>query len=323
MRKYRILIIIMILLFVVSMMTGRFELSFDDIMRILMGTQEDAIRLNVFLKIRLPRTIFVILAGGALSLSGFVYQSIFRNPLVSPDILGVSSGASVGAIFAILFIDQSVAGIQIMAFVAGIVVVIIAVMLSKLMRGQRIYAMIISGIIIGALSNSAIMVLKYIADPERQLATIDYWLMGSFHTINWEDVMTLAPVMLLCSIILFIIRYRLQVLTLGDEEAQSLGISVRQIRLISILCATILASSVVAIAGVVSFVGLIVPHMVRMIFGENFKCNFTQSILMGGNILLVSDILARSMFTAEVPVSILTSAIGAVVLVLFISRKNH
>jgi len=302
---------------------GRYHLSPMDIVSIILGNHTSSMDTNVFLNIRLPRTIVVVISGGALALSGFVYQSLFRNPLVSPDVLGVSSGASVGAIIGILFFRQNPILIQSLSFVLGILVVLLSIALAHAMGGKRLYTLILSGIIVGSLANSVIMVFKYTADPNRHLSAIEYWLMGSFNTVLWKDLYLLLPLCLIASVILFLLKHQLRALSLGDEEAQSLGVNVKIISTVAIIASTILVTSVVSIAGVVSWIGLIVPHITRFFGEENYMHNFNQSILLGGILLLSADTLARNLFSAEIPISILTALMGAIFLLIFLRLKNR
>lgn len=321
-KKFWIMVIIWIGTCMLSCCVGRYELSLSDIGRVLLGLTDDTMMVNVFWKIRLSRTFLVAISGGALALAGFVYQSMFQNPLVSPDVLGVSSGCSVGAIVALLFFGGSAVISQLFSFAAGLFVVILSVLLAQVMGGRKLYSLILAGIILGALANAVIMTLKYVADPNRQLAAIEYWLMGSFHTANWGDVFAAGILVFAAFLLLFLLRWQLKLMILGGDEAASLGVRVLPVRLGGILGATVLTAAVVSVAGVVSWIGLIVPHMVRMIFGERFEDNFIQSIFCGSILLMAADMLARSVFTAEIPISILTSFIGAVFLTVFLIMRR-
>lgn len=309
--------------FLVSCLCGRYALGPADLWEILSGQAAGSMRENVFWNIRVARTCVTALCGAALSLAGFAYQSLFRNPLVSPDVLGVSGGASVGAICAILFWGGSAAALQLFSFAGGIVTVALSLLLARAIGGNRYFNLIISGIILGALANAAIMALKYIADPTQQLAVIDYWLMGSFNLANWAKFRLIALPMLAAGGALVLLRYRLKVLTLGDEEAASLGVAVAPVRLTCIGCATVLVAASVSVSGIVSWVGLVVPHLVRTVLGDDFEANFFQSILCGASLLLLADTLARSLLPSEIPISILTSLIGAVFLGAFLIRRER
>lgn len=305
-----------------SLLIGRYDLSLKDIFNILIGQNATDIQKGVFLNIRLPRTIFVLIAGCALSLSGFIYQAIFRNPLASGDILGVSSGAAVGAIIGILFFNSSPWAIQILAFVFGIIVVLIAICLTKFMKGSKLYNLVISGIILGALCNGVIMYLKYIADPQRQLASIDYWLMGSFHSVVWLDVISMCCIVIPALVILLILHKQISILTLSDDEATSLGVNVKYMRFFIIILSTLIICCIVSIVGIISWIGLIVPHLARVFFKGSFKQTLIYSILMGGIILLAADLVCKSISQTEVPISVLTSVLGALALIVFMIKRR-
>lgn len=309
--------------FLLSCLWGRYPLSPADLWEILSGQAAGTMKETVFWNIRVARTCVTALCGAALSLAGFVYQGLFRNPLVSPDVLGVSGGASVGAICAILFFGGSTAALQLFSFAGGMVTVALSLLLARAIGGNRYFNLIISGIILSALANAAIMALKYMADPTQELAVIDYWLMGSFNLASWDKLRLIAPPILAAGAVLVLLRYRLKVLTLGDEEAASLGIPVGPTRLICIAAATVLVAASVMVSGIVSWVGLIVPHLVRSVLGDRFEANLFHSILCGASLLLIADTLARSLLPSEIPISILTSLIGALFLAAFLLRRNR
>ena len=309
--------------FLLSCLCGRYPLTLSDLLEILSGQAAGTMKENVFWNIRAARTCVTALCGGALSLAGFAYQGLFRNPLVSPDVLGVSGGASVGAICAILFWGGSAAALQLFSFAGGIVTVALSLLLARAIGGNRYFNLIVSGIILGALANAAIMALKYMADPTQELAVIDYWLMGSFHLAGWDKFWSAAPPILAAGAVLILLRYRLKVLTLGDEEAAALGVAVVPVRLICIVCATVLTAASVSVSGIVSWVGLIVPHLVRSVLGDDFEANLFQSILCGASLLLLADTLARSLLPSEIPISILTSLIGALFLAAFLLCRGR
>ena len=309
--------------FLLSCLCGRYPLTLSDLWEIFSGQAAGTMKENVFWNIRVARTCVTALCGGALALAGFAYQGLFRNPLVSPDVLGVSGGASVGAICAILFWGGSLGALQLFSFAGGLAAVALSLLLARAIGGNRYFNLIISGIILGALANAAIMALKYMADPTQELAVIDYWLMGSFSLANWDKLRGATPLILAAGTVLTLLRYRLKVLTLGDEEAASLGVAVVPARLACVACATVLTAASVSVSGIVSWVGLIVPHLVRSVLGDDFEANFFQSILCGASLLLIADTLARSLLPSEIPISILTSLIGAVFLALFLIRRQR
>lgn len=324
MKKTILLGILLFFIFLLSCCVGRYYLSVIDIIQIITNSGEvSAMDHNIFLKIRLPRATLVTISGASLALSGFVYQSLFKNPLVSPDVLGVSGGASVGAIVAILFFSSSVAITQVFSFICSMLVVICSMLLAQYMGGRRIYTLVLSGIIMSSLANSIIMALKYLADPVKHLASIEYWLMGSFNTTTWNDVLIVFCISFVAITILFVLKRQLWILALGDDEAQALGVHIKMITTLSIICATLLVSAVVSISGIISWIGLIIPHIVRLFFGENYLENFRESLFVGAIVLLIADTVARTLSASEIPISILTSFIGAMFLVIFLFTKNR
>lgn len=261
-------------------------------------------------QVRLPRVLAAMAAGAALSTAGAAYQGMFRNPLVSPDILGASAGACFGAALAI-YLSLGVWGIQITSFLCGLLAVSLAFWVSTRVRQDPVLALVLAGILIGTLFSSATSLIKYIADPYDKLPAITFWLMGSLGRVSAKDLaMVLFPV-LVGMLPLYLLRWRLNVLSLGEEEARALGLNTGRLRLMVILCATLMTSATVAVSGIIGWVGLIVPHLARMVVGPNYRELLPASILMGSTYLLLVDDLARTLTTAEMPLSVLTSLIGA------------
>lgn len=308
-----------------SCCVGRYPLTLADLWQICTGSMEDGIKNNVFLRIRLPRTVFAGLTGAALSISGLVYQELFRNPLVSPDVLGAGGGAGVGAVCAIVCGGGAVS-VRSSALAGGLLAVALALFLSSLIgsyggNGRRSVGMVLAGIAVKALADAAVMALKYTADPSRQLPSIDYWLMGSLQNIHWAEVLYYLPFAVLPVVFLYRIRWQIQVMSFGDREAKSLGVPVDGLKLICAAAACIPAAAGTAVTGVISWVGLIVPHMVRRLFGEGLSRNFSLCGLAGASFMMLADLAARSLTAAEIPISILTSAAGALFLAgIFIHR---
>ena len=300
---------------------GRYGLTVTDIWKICTGTMDHAMAENVFFKVRLPRILFSGIAGAALAVSGMVYQELFQNPLVSPDVMGVSGGACVGAVAAILF-GAGAFWIQTAAFLSGILAVCLSMFFAGLMgRGNRVH-LLLSGIVVKALADAALMALKYGADPAGQLALMDYWLMGSFHKIRWADIFGTVPFAGFLMVLLWLLRFRLSVLALGDEDAKSLGLPVPLIKWTCIFAATLLAAATVSVTGIVTWVGLIVPHMARFLTGESLTKHFGFCAMGGAVFVIWADTLARSLASAEIPVSIMTSAFGAVFLLAVLLRRR-
>ncbi len=265
---------------------------------------------NVITGLRLPRILASILVGAALSLSGASYQGVFSNPLISPDLLGVSSGACIGAAAAILLALPS-GYIQLFAFAGGIAAVAMTVALPALLGNRSNIMLVLSGVIVGSAMSSILGFLKYTADPNEELAAITYWTMGDFTYITMDTLLPVLPLIILSAAGLLLLSWRIDVLSLGEEEARALGVDVRVVRGIVILCSTLLTASSVCIAGTIGWVGLVIPHLGRMLVGPGNTKLLPVSALLGGLFLLVVDTLTRTIGAAEMPISILTGIVGA------------
>lgn len=266
---------------------------------------------TVLLEIRLPRILAAALAGAALAAAGAAYQGLFRNPLVSPDILGVSTGAGLGAVVGI-FLSLPVAAIQLFAFAGGLATVALVYAISAAVRGREpTLVLVLAGVVVGSLAGAAISLLKVLSDPYDQLPAITFWLLGSLASIRKADVFAAMPLVLLGLVPLILMRWRINVLSLGDEEAKALGVEAGRLRLVVIAAATLVTSSVVAISGVIGWVGLVIPHIARMLVGPDFSRLLPASMLLGAGYLVLVDTLARSIARVETPLGILTAMIGA------------
>lgn len=266
---------------------------------------------TVLLEIRLPRILAAALAGAALAAAGAAYQGLFRNPLVSPDILGVSTGAGLGAVVGI-FLSLPVAAIQLFAFAGGLATVALVYAISAAVRGREpTLVLVLAGVVVGSLAGAAISLLKVLSDPYDQLPAITFWLLGSLASIRKADVFAAMPLVLLGLVPLILLRWRINVLSLGDEEAKALGVEAGRLRLVVIAAATLVTSSVVAISGVIGWVGLVIPHIARMLVGPDFSRLLPASMLLGAGYLVLVDTLARSIARVETPLGILTAMIGA------------
>ena len=315
--------IVLVIAVIVSLLVGRYNIKPLEIIKTIFYGNTDSMEFNLIWNIRFPRVILALVCGGALALSGMVYQSIFQNPIVSPDVLGVSSGASLGAAIAIVFLGAAQVYIQIMAFIFGIGAVLFSLILSKNMRSNRVLALIISGIVTGAISASFLMMIKYLADPYKELPSIDFWLMGGFYNSSWSNVIYVSVLTVISTIILFLFRWKLKVLTMGDEQAKLLGINVKAIRIIAIFSATLLVSAVVSVAGVISWIGLLAPHIVKFYTKDDISEVMGLTMIIGAIIMIIADTIARSITSTEIPVSILTSLVGAPFLVYILNRKEN
>ena len=266
---------------------------------------------TVLFEVRLPRVFAAVLVGAAIAAAGAAYQTLFRNPLVSPDILGVSTGAGLGAVLGI-FLSLPVAGIQLTAFVVGLATVGLVYAVASVVHGREpILVLVLAGVVVGSLAGAAISLLKILADPYDQLPAIVFWLLGSLSAIRKGEVWAAAPLVLLGLVPLILLRWRINVLSLGDEEAKALGVEAGRLRLLVVTAATLMTASVVAISGVIGWVGLVIPHIARMLVGPSFDRLLPTAMLLGASYLLLVDTLARTMARIEVPIGILTAVIGA------------
>lgn len=286
-----------------------------------LSTRFPDMTVNVVMELRIPRIFASVLVGAALSLSGAAYQGVFTNPLISPDFLGVSSGACIGAAIAILMSLGS-AYIQLFAFLGGILAVSLAVAIPTALRNNSNIMLVLSGIIVGSAMSSVMGFIKYAADPETQLAAITYWTMGSFNYISLADLLPTLPFIILPALGLNLLSWRIDLLSLGESEARSLGVNVRLTRGLVILCATLLTASSVCIAGTISWVGLVIPHLGRLLVGPGNTRLMPISGLLGALFMLIVDTLTRSIGVAEMPISILTGLVGAPVYVWLLWRQR-
>ncbi|WP_424630830.1 FecCD family ABC transporter permease [Bradyrhizobium sp. SYSU BS000235] len=288
----------------------------------LFGTSADATLSTILFNIRLPRVIAAGFVGAALAAAGAAYQSLFRNPLVSPDILGVSTGAGLGAVIGIL-LGLPVLIIQLFGFAGGMVTVMIVVALARTLRGSGdVLVLVLAGIVVGALAGAAISLVKVLADPYDQLPAITFWLLGSLAGVKANDVAATVPVVLIGLAPLILLRWRIGVLSLGDDEARALGVNVERIRVIVIAAATLVTASVVAISGVIGWVGLMIPHMARILTGPRFDRLLLASIPLGAAFMIAVDTLARAGARIEIPLGVLTAAIGGPLFVWLLARSR-
>ncbi|MFZ1105832.1 MAG: iron ABC transporter permease [Hyphomicrobiaceae bacterium] len=266
---------------------------------------------TVLFEVRFPRVLAAVLCGAALAGAGAAYQTLFRNPLVSPDILGVSTGAGLGAVLGI-FLSLPVIGIQLTAFAMGLATVAVVYGIGSAVRGRDpILVLVLAGVVVGSLAGAGISLMKILADPYDQLPAIVFWLLGSFSAIRKSEVWTALPMVLIGLLPLLALRWRINVLSLGDEEAKALGVEAGRLRLAVVTAATLMTASVVAISGVIGWVGLVIPHIARMAVGPSFDRLLPTAMLMGASYLLLVDTLARTMARIEVPIGILTAILGA------------
>lgn len=265
---------------------------------------------NVVMKLRLPRVVAAVLVGSSLSISGAAYQSLFRNPLISPDFLGASSGACIGAAIAIL-LSLGPGSTQVFAFFGGITAVMLTTALPKAMGSNSNIMLVLSGIIVSGAMSSIIGLIKYVADPMNQLAEITYWQMGSLTYVGFRSLWEIVIPVVICMVLLIKLAWWITIISLGEQDAKTLGVNVQRIRGIAIICATILTASSVSISGTIGWIGLVVPHFGRMMTGPDNRRLMPVSALLGAVFLLFVDTLGRTIGKAELPLSILTGLIGA------------
>lgn len=312
-RKYIILLIslsiILVISIFISLCIGRYSIKLSEIISFLLNKSINQTSYNVIKKLRIPRILVSICVGCSLSLSGTIYQSLFNNKLVSPDLLGVSHGASVGACFAIL-LGLSNAMISILAFVMGFIAVILSLLIARIIKNKSNIVLILSGLAVGGLMSSLVGLMKYLADSEMKLAEMTYWLLGDLSGAKMLDFYILFSVLIICSIITIIWSYKLNIVSLGYKEAKSLGVNYKLTMIALIVIATALTAVSVSISGTISWIGLVIPNIVRLIVGSNNKKVVPVSMLVGSIFMIIVDTLARSISPNEIPLSIITGIIG-------------
>lgn len=265
---------------------------------------------SILINVRLPRVILAVLCGAGLSVSGAAFQSIFSNALATPDTLGVAAGSSFGAALALLF-GAGMIVVQVSALAIGFIAVGLTYIISRQKGGTSTVMVILSGMVIAALFEAGISIIKFIADTESQLPAITYWLMGSLASISYSSLALGVPFILVGLVLIFAMRWKLNVLMLSEDEAKTMGINIKVMRVVIALAATMITASCVSMCGQVGWVGLLIPHICRMMFGSNNQHIIPASISLGAVFLLIMDTVARSATAAEIPISILTSVIGA------------
>ena len=275
----------------------------------------------MFFNVRFPRIVLAVLVGCCLSAAGAAFQGTFQNPLVSPDILGASQGAAFGAAVAILM-GFSSAMVSASAFCFSMLTIALVLIISSRAKGNRVLVVVLAGVMVSSLFSAGVSYTKLIADPANELADITYWLMGSITGARFETMLPVIPIMAAGLIVLFALRWRINILTMGDDEALTMGVNVKRIRLIVIIAATLVTASSVALTGMIGWVGLVIPHLSRMLVGCDYRTLLPTSMLMGASFLLIVDDFSRLLTTAEIPIGILTAFIGAPFFLYLITRKK-
>ncbi len=315
-------------LFLFSFVLGRYDVPIWQVVRILLsrllpleqtwtGNMATAV-----LNVRLPRILLACLVGGALSAAGTAYQAVFRNPMAAPDILGASSGACFGAALAIL-LGLSRFGVTAMAFAASLATVVLVYAIARRIRGNQVVNLLLSGIMISSLFSAGTSYIKLVADPSNQLPAITYWLMGSLSGTRMQHVVFALIPMAAGALPLLSLRWRINLLTLSEEEARSMGVNTRALRLVVILSATVLTAASVAAAGMIGWVGLVIPHLGRKLVGSDCRRLLPAAMLMGAFFLLAVDNISRNLLAVEIPIGILTAFVGAPFFLYLMTRKEH
>lgn len=320
-----VLAVILLVTIVGSVTLGRYPIGIRELCGIIgsrfvniepfwSGTQE-----SLLMNHRLPRIILACLVGCSLAAAGASYQGVFQNPMAAPDILGASSGAAFGAALAIL-LDLGGTWIMVFAFAGSVATVLLVMYIGNRARGKRVLGLILAGIMVSSLISSGTSMIKLVADPEDQLPAITYWLMGSLNGTKPQDVWFALVPMTIGLLPLLLLRWRINILTLGDEEARTMGVNAKNLRTTVILSATLVTASAVSVSGVIGWVGLVIPHLTRRLVGNNYRHLMPASMLLGAVFLLLVDNLSRNLFATEIPIGILTSFIGAPFFLYLITR---
>ena len=297
-------------LVVIAFAVRRYPLTLGEMVAVLAGQGAEANVETVVLQVRGPRVLAALLVGAALAAAGTAYQGIFRNPLVSPDILGVSTGAALGAVLAIFF-STNVFAVQAFAFGGGLAAVgLVYAVGSRLRAHDPVLALVLTGVVIGTLLGSVIALIKVLADPYNQLPAITFWLLGSLASVSPRDLASASPLVLLGLVPMLLLRWRMNLLALPEDEARALGADTRRLRAVVVACATLMTASAVAISGIIGWVGLLVPHAARLLVGPDFGRLLPLAMLIGAAFMLAVDTLCRTMATLEVPPGVLTALLG-------------
>jgi iron complex transport system permease protein len=319
--------VILLLTIIISFQLGRYPIPAKEVLGIVLSKifpiepfWTDRVEM-VLINIRLPRIVLACLVGCCLSAAGAAYQGVFQNPMAAPDILGASAGAAFGAAFAIYNYGSNLM-ITISAFFFSMLTVTLVYLISKRVKGNRILGLILSGIMVSSLFSAATSFIKLVADPNDQLPAITYWLMGSLAGAKIGDIKFVIIPVLIGLVPLILLRWRMNVLTMGDDEAKTMGVNTNQTRLIVIICSTLVTAASVSVSGMIGWVGLVIPHLSRKLVGNNYNHLIPASILFGAIFLLLVDNVSRNLLTTEIPLGILTAFIGAPFFIYLITREE-
>ena len=304
---------------------GRMEIPISDVFKtigaIFTGQETDVQHYSIIVNLRLPRILMAIIVGAGLTCAGNTFQSLFSNPLATPDILGVTSGTCVGAILAII-LSCGILGTQLIALAFGLVSVLITIKIAGRNKNGSMIYLVLAGVIASSLFNAIGSLLKYTADPQDKLPEITYWLMGSFTSATYQKLLIGSPLIIVGIVIIYLLRWRLNILALSEDEAKASGIDLKKTRMIFILASTLITASAVSMCGQIGWIGLLIPHCARMLVGSNNRYVVPLSISLGASFMILIDTLSRSLTVIELPLSVLTAIIGAPVFILLLNRSK-
>lgn len=304
---------------------GRMEIPISDVFKtigaIFTGQETDVQNYSIIVNLRLPRILMAIIVGAGLTCAGNTFQSLFSNPLATPDILGVTSGTCVGAILAII-LSCGILGTQLIALAFGLVSVLFTIKIAGRNKNASMIYLVLAGVIASSLFNAIGSLLKYTADPQDKLPEITYWLMGSFTSATYQKLLIGSPLIIVGIVIIYLLRWRLNILALSEDEAKASGIDLKKTRMIFILASTLITASAVSMCGQIGWIGLLIPHCARMLVGSNNRYVVPLSISLGASFMILIDTLSRSLTVIELPLSILTAIIGAPVFILLLNRSK-
>ena len=320
-----IMIALPIVIGIVCMCVGRMRVPLEDVINsltaLVTGQKGNVQNYSIIVKLRLPRILMAIVVGAGLTCAGDTFQSLFSNPLATPDILGVTSGTCVGAILAIIM-SCGILETQLIALVFGLASVFFTIKVAgKNKSGSMVY-LVLAGVIASSLFNAIGSLLKYTADPQDKLPEITYWLMGSFTSATYEKIMISSPVIIVGIVIIYLLRWRLNILALSEDEAKASGIDIKKTRMVFILASTLITASAVSMCGQVGWIGLLIPHCARMLVGSNNRYVVPVSISLGASFMIIIDTLSRTISVIELPLSVLTAIIGAPVFISLLKRNR-
>jgi iron complex transport system permease protein len=317
-KQTRVLIFGLFFLLIISLFIGRYPIP-DHITQIF----SNELFAKLILRVRIPRILFGILVGSGLASSGMIMQSIFKNPLAEPGLLGVNQAAGFGAALGILAFDNSNIMVQILAFIFGIISITLTIFLSNNIKKKERLSLILAGVSVSAFFSAGLGMIKYIADPLDQLPSIVFWLLGSLSNSNWTSLLQTLPVIITCLLILLFYRWRLNVFSLDKEVLFSMGLRNEFELVIILMVSVLLTTSIISLSGIIGWVGLIIPNIARVITGQNTKYSLPISMILGGIFVLVSDNFARALLPGEIPLGIITAFLGAVSFIILLLTKKE